>query len=215
VSVPSPVPSATPPAPTATSEAVRRARTAAALTRALGDLIGTVSPDGALLFAGRIDGHTFPVTFQVVQGKDTLGECPDPPEPAVTCRIARLPDGSEARVVESGPALWGGQSVSVTYRHVNAIVKLTIAPDTDDRVSPPVSVDQLVAAAGTSALLAEVKYQVKYEAQTAANPSSEAPDAPPSTGPAATAEPSTAGSFSAGDLSDIGSANETGGSPDE
>lgn len=225
--VPSPAPSVTSPLPSASAstsaseDAVGGARTAEALTRALGGLIGTVTPKGADRFAGRLKSHTFPVTFQVVPGGDGLAECPDLPETAMTCSTAWLPDGSEARVIVSGGTLWGGQSFSVSYRYAESTVNLTVTPDTDAAVSPPVTVDQLVAAAGTKALLTEVTYQAQHAAETAANSNSsgEASDSPsypdltattePSTAELSTAEPSLAGDPSGTD----DSTSETGGSP--
>ncbi|WP_105972834.1 hypothetical protein [Streptomyces geranii] len=214
------------PAPLATataagvSEAALRARTANALTQALGDLIGPVSPHGTDLFAGRTEGHVFPVTFQVVPGKDTLVECPEPPGTALVCRTAHLSgDRIEARVVVSGGALWGGQSVSVSYRYVNSTVKLTVGPDTDARVSPPVTADQLVAAAGASALLAEVKREVKEAvaaelADPAADFAGGASVAPPDPSPNSLNSPNSSASPNSS-VSDTGSTNETGGTPDE
>ncbi|UIX31404.1 hypothetical protein [Streptomyces sp. GQFP] len=217
--VPSPAPSMTAPTPVASAseDAVRGARTAEALTRALGDLIGTVTPDGADRFAGRLKGHIFPVTFQVMPGGGSLAECSDLPETATTCSTALLPDGSEVRVIVSGDTLWGGQSFSVSYRYAESTVNLTVTPDADAKVSPPVTVDQLVAAAGTKALLTEVKYQAQYAAEATADSSDEASDSPSSpaspaeTAPA-TAEPSTAEPSLASDPTGTDSTSETGGS---
>ncbi|WP_327697154.1 hypothetical protein [Streptomyces sp. NBC_00459] len=217
-------PSATTTPPTTTSpgpvseptpNAARQVRTAKALTRALGDLIGTVSPAGTDLFAGRIDGHIFPVTFRVRRGVDALVDCPEPPKAAMTCRTAWLPGRIEGRVVVSGPDLWGVRSVSVSYLYADSTVELTVGPDSDARVSPPVGIDQLVAAASTSALLAEAKYEVlqaKYEAEDAAGDGTESTTGP-SLAPPSTAEPSSAEPSSATDSSSTGSTNETGGSP--
>lgn len=214
--VPSPAPSMTAPVPAASEDAVRGARTAKALTRALGDLIGTVTPDGADRFAGRLKGHTFPVTFQVMPGGDGLAKCPDLPRTAMTCSTAWLPDGSEARVIVSGDTLEGGQSLSVSYRYAESTVNLTVTPDADAKVSPPVTVDQLVAAAGTKALLAEVRDQAKEQAldaaEAAADSSGEASDYSPSQAATATTEPPTAEPSLADGTSDTDSANETGGS---
>lgn len=208
------------PVATDASEAAPGERMAKALTRALGDLIGTVTPNGAESFAGRIDGHTFPVTLRVTTRSDALVECPDPPETAMTCRTAWLSGRIEARVVVAGGALWGGKSVSVSYRYAESTVQLTVAPDADARVSPPVTADQLVAAAGTSALLAEVKAEIKdqaqYEAQEhGATPTAGASLAQPSTAQPSTAEPFTAEPSSASAPSGTDSTSETGGSPDE
>lgn len=203
-------------APTGTTEALGRAEVAAALTVALGDLIGTVSPDGAGLFAGRIDGHTFPVTFQVIQGADALDECPDPPDQAVTCRTAWLSGRIEARLLVAGGDLPGDESLGISYRYLESTVKLTIGADTDAGVSPPVTADQLVVAAGSEVMLAAVKYELKYAARYAekaeANSSGEASDSPSFLAPDATTEPSTAEPSLAGDPNDTDSASETGGS---
>uniref|UniRef100_A0AAU1ZYH9 Uncharacterized protein n=1 Tax=Streptomyces sp. NBC_00093 TaxID=2975649 RepID=A0AAU1ZYH9_9ACTN len=218
--VPSPAPSLTAPVPVASASeaAVRGARTAEALTRALGDLIGTVTPAGVDHFAGRLKGHIFPVTFQVMPGGGGLAECRDLPETATTCRTASLPDGSEVRVIVSGGTLWGGQSFSVSYRYAESTVNLTVTPDADAQVSPPVTVDQLVAAAGTKALLTEVRDQAKDRALDAAEAAedssgeaSDSPSAPAETAPA-TAEPPTAEPSLADDPSGTDSTSETGGS---
>lgn len=187
---PSPAPSAstTPPTPTsmpsetATSEATkRRALKAAALTQVLGEWIGTVSPlepyttsgaDDVDLFAGQLDGHVFPVTFLVVPGADALFDCAEIAGSGGACRTALLPGGIEARVYVAGGDQWGGESISVTYRYANSTVELNIAPDTAGKVSPPVTADQVVAAAGSSVLLA----QVKHEAELQANNTAEAND---------------------------------------
>ncbi|MDX3458296.1 hypothetical protein PV396_41260 [Streptomyces sp. ME02-8801-2C] len=176
-----PVPVATEPA-----QAAQRARTAKVLTRALGDLIGTVSVDDAGRFAGRIDGHTFPVSLQVVLGATPLADCPNPSEKAMTCHTAWLPDRTEARVVVAGGALLGGQSLSVSYRYAESTVKLTVDPDRSLGLSPPVTPDQLVEAAGSSAVLAEVVTEMKEQVLADAdhqptNPESAASLAPPAT----------------------------------
>ncbi|MGW3648760.1 hypothetical protein [Streptomyces sp. NPDC000878] len=218
-SMPMPMPASATPSvsvPTGTTEALGRAEVAAALTVALGDLIGTVSPDGVDLFAGRIDGHTFPVTFQVIQGADALGECPDPPDQAVTCRTAWLSGRIEARLLVTGADLPGGESLGISYRYLESTVKLTVGSDTDAGVSPPVTADQLVVAAGSEAMLAAVKYELKYAARYAekaeANSSGEASGSPSFPAPDATTEPSTAEPSLAGDPNDTDSASETGGS---
>ncbi|NEA62249.1 hypothetical protein [Streptomyces sp. SID12488] len=208
------------PVPEATSDAARRARTAKALTQVLGSLIGTVSPAEAGLFAGRIDGHTFPVTFQVRPGVDALVECPDPPETAVVCRTAWLPGRIEAQVVVAGGDLWGGRSVSVSYLYASHTVVLTVGPDTDAKVSPPVSADQLLAAAGTSALLSQAKYEIQaaeYEAEDAAGDGTD-PTGEPSLTPPTAPDPAPTGLSSAEpssvtDSSSTDSTSETGGSP--
>ncbi|MEH0419108.1 hypothetical protein [Streptomyces sp. B21-083] len=232
---PSPSPASTVPVPVASdmSETARRMRMAKALTRALGQLIGTVSVDDKGLFAGRVGGHTFPVTLRVEPGSDALVVCPDPPETAMTCRTAWLSGRIEARVVVAGGALWGGQSVSVSYLYADSTVELTVGPDTDARVSPPVSADQLVAAAGTPALLSEVKAEMEAQAlygaeEQGANPTDGASLAPPDrtrtpkpraptrqarTPQPFTPQPSTAESSSAIDLSNVLGTSETGGSP--
>ncbi|ELP67102.1 hypothetical protein ACKI1I_31720 [Streptomyces turgidiscabies] len=231
-SVTPPSPSPSPPASTApvpaatgTAESAHRMRTAKALTRALGQLIGTVTLDDKGLFAGRAAGHTFPVTLRVEPGSDALVVCPDPPETAVTCRTAWLADRIEARVVVAGGTLWGGRSVSVSFLYADSTVELTVGPDTAARVSPPVSADQLVAAAGTSALLAEVKAEIEdqalYEADAhRASPAVGASLAPPDnteapTPQAPTPQPYAAEPSSASDQSSASSTSETGGSPDE
>ena len=208
------------PVPEATPEAYRRVRTAEALTRALGDLIGTVSPAGTDHFVGRIDGHTFPVTFRVRPAVDALVDCPNPPKPAMTCRTAWLPGRIEGRVVVSGPDLWGVRSLGVSYLYADSTVELTVGPDTDAKVSPPVGIDQLVAAAGTSALLSEAKHEIqeaRYEAQDAAgdgtDSSAGASLAPPATTEPSPSEPLGAEPSSVTDSSSTGSTNETGGSP--
>lgn len=210
--------------PEATPDATGPVRKAKVLTRALGDLIGTVSPAGTDLFAGRIDGHTFPVTFQVRPGVDTLVGCPDPPDTAVVCRTAWLPGRIEARVVVTGGDLRGGRSVSVSFLYADSTVVLTVGPDTDARVSPPVSADQLLAAAGTSALLSEAKAEVEAEVQAAMDEAEKAAgDGTDSTGEASLAPPALSGptptEYSSAEPSSVtgsssaNSTNETGGSP--
>ncbi|MEU6223951.1 hypothetical protein [Streptomyces sp. NPDC047042] len=186
-----PPPASTAPAPVATdaAETAQRLRMAKVLTRALGDLIGTVTVDDTGRFAGRIDGHTFPVSLQVVLGATPLAECPNPPERAMTCHTALLPDRTEARVVVAGGALLGGQSLSVSYRYAESTVKLTVDPDRSLGLSPPVTTAQLVKAAGSPAVLAEVKAEMKEQVlddadHQPANPegaASLAPPAPPAT----------------------------------
>ncbi|MFF3379811.1 hypothetical protein ACFYXF_43525 [Streptomyces sp. NPDC002680] len=213
--VPSPAPSVTAPVPVASApaETAREARTAEALTRALGGRIGTVTPNGADHFVGRLEGHAFPVTFQVMPGGAGLAECQDLPKTVMSCRTAWLPDGSEARVIVSGDTLWGGQSLSVSYRYAENTVNLTVTPDADAKVSPPVTVDQLVAAAGTKALLTEVTYQAQYAAQAEPNSADGASDSPSSLAATATTEPSTAEPSLADDPSGTDSTSEIGGSP--
>ncbi|WP_405821153.1 hypothetical protein OG241_35105 [Streptomyces sp. NBC_01390] len=230
---PSP-PAATAPVPGAMTDAARKARAAKALTRELGDLIGTVLTAGKAPgeYVGRIDERAFPVTFRVTTEADTLVDCPVQPEPTATCRTAWLPGRIEARVVESGPQLWGGQSVSVSYVYENSTVELAVGPDTETRVSPPVDGDQLLAAAGSPVLLSEGKHEV-LEAEKAAlaqkaeraENAEETPEtaetaadgtdstAEPSLAPPATAEPSSVEPSSATGPSSNGSTNETGGSP--
>ncbi|MEW2116571.1 hypothetical protein AB0945_15515 [Streptomyces sp. NPDC005474] len=228
--VPPAVPSPTPtPPPTSTAptsgatpdatlapETALRTRTAEALNRALGDLIGTVSADGAGRYASRLDGHTFPVTLRVEPGSDALVHCPDPPETTMTCRTAWLPGRIEARVVEVGGALWGGRTVSVSYHYADSAVKLTVGPDTAARLSPPVTADQLLAAAGTPALLSEVRAEVQDRAPHKARDDQTNPSDGASRAPAATTQPfdsqsATVEPRSATDLGGTDSTSKAGG----
>lgn len=215
---PTPPPTSTAPTPGATlaPETAHRTRTAKALTVALGDLIGTVSADGAGRYAGRIDGHTFPVTLRVEPGSDALVHCPEPPETTTTCRTAWLPGRIEARVVVVGGALWGGRTVSVSYHYADSTVQLTVGPDTAARLSPPVTADQLVVAAGTPALLSEVRAEAQDRAPHKArdhrtNPSDGASRAPSATTQPSDSQSATVEPRSATDLGGTDSTSKAGG----
>ncbi len=160
------------PVPEATPDAVHRKQAAEALSLALGDWIGPVTPSGTDLFVGRRDGHAFPVRFQAVpDGSEGVAPCPgalelleseSPESTGSNCRTAWQPDGRiQARVTVAYGEVSGLRSVSVLYRYAGSTVKLAVDPDTAARVSPPVTADQVLSAAVSAVLLPEATYLAK------------------------------------------------------
>lgn len=121
-------------------------------------------------YQGEADGNAFPVLFSVRPQGDPghLGAdpvCRDNALKGFRCKTAMLPGGIKVRAITAEGNGQGARTltgVDLRFAYGDSTVRLTVDGDDTSMVSSPVTVDQLLAAAGDARFLELVAYADRH-----------------------------------------------------